>query len=315
MDLSLAQSFSKHEIENEKQNDFPGIKIDGKVAGSLYAISLDDDDADLDYGFKKTQTIPSGTVLKLNSYVIAKELLDQLNFKSISTKTSRAEIRKILDSKDPTALKGFYIKLAEKLRTAVSEEEFETIKKEIRLKKTEDDPNTTPYFKTGFVEVSPLTKSDIRYFIPLEKIKSLKVDAEEGKVTLLQSMNLLAFKKLQANVNGGFLSDKEVKELEGLEKTFTDQCNRTCQFNHPSVSELALNIIDIANFDFFKDLSQDASSMNEKVFLAQACLIKNYSDTCGNLKASAPTLLRRDGVKKILSKYSSLTEACDKEFR
>jgi hypothetical protein len=316
---AFAQSFMKSEVENEKQTDFPGIKIDNHDAPELYAISLDHDADDPKYHFEKVAPLKKGTSLQISSYIVAKDLIDSLDVVSVSNKTNRKELKEVMDSKDKTKLTKFILQMAEKLRTAENDKEQKILNDLIKKNKTGDDPKTTVKFKSGFIEVKPFEESDTRYFIPLSHLKNLSIDVEEGKVKLLQSMNLLAFKKIRSNVNFGYLSDDETKELEDLENNLTSACNKQCMLkDQAELSGLVMNVIDLSSYDFLQDLTIDPKKLNEKVFFAQICLVNNYTESCSNpaLTTKLDKLLKRPGIKDILTKHSGqLRKACSEEFK
>lgn len=305
---AFSQSYLKNEIENEKQTDFPGVQIDGKVESDLYAINLDGEESG--YNFEKKATLPSGTTLKINSYVLAKEILDYLDIKTVTSKTNKEELKKVLSSNDKKLVTDFFYKLSEKLRPVNSEKELALIKKEIAKRKTQDAPDETLFFKTGFIEVSPLEKTDVRYFVPLDKIKNLQIIPEEGKVKLLQSLTLLSFKKIKANLNAGYFSEDELKDFEKLEGELTSACNSNCVLKG-APADLLENLLRPTQYDYLKEL--DAVAINTKTLIGEACLIYSYQQSCaGNSSTKTlDVLMKRPEVKKFFDQYQgNLEQGC-----
>lgn len=304
----FAQSYWKNEIENEKQSDFPGIAINGQVVSDLYSISLEESESK--YTFVKSSSLNQGTLLKINSYIVSKEILDYLNLNTVASKTNREELKQVLISKDAKKFSEYILKLAEKTRPASNDKEVALVLKEIKKNKTQDDPNQTNFFKTGYIEVSPIDDSDIRYFVPLDKIKSLSIDSEHGKIKLAQAMTLLSFKKLKSNINYGYFSDEDIKTFEQIEETLTSHCNQDCIMKG-TASDLVTTVIDVVNHDFLSEL--DPEVVNTKSLLGQACLIFTYAKFCGGnpLSEQNSKLLSSPQLKKLLSKFDgSLDQAC-----
>ncbi|MGE3609037.1 MAG: hypothetical protein AB7I27_05575 [Bacteriovoracaceae bacterium] len=290
----FSQSYMKNEIEDEKQTDFPGIVINGHTVTDLYSINLDGD-AVSNYDFKKTASLESGTFLKINSYILAKEIFDSINIKSASSKIDRSKLEAILDSKDDQQLNQFFLDMTEKLRLAQNSTELKLLTEIINKKKTEEDPLTTLHFKTGFIEVMPLDDSDIRYFVPIGNLKSVSIDARTGKLKLLQAMTLLSFKKLKSSLNFGDVSADEERELNDLERALTSACNQECAMNkQESLSNLIFSMINLTNYDFFQNFS-GTQEMNKKVSLAQLCLLQKYNETCPNEALTQKLIKLRGG--------------------
>jgi hypothetical protein len=288
-----------HQKENESQLEFPGIKLSSisKKQISLYGIKLGTND------FHILQKLSVGEELSVSSYVIAEEILNSSKFNSLSYKTTKEKVVTILNSGNSKTVTDLIISLAEKGRTFESAKELNLLTKEIEKRKTDDDPNTTTYFRSGMIEVLPPSgKGEVRYFIPFEDIQNIEIDATKAKIKILKSLSLLGFKNAKQNINYGSLADEMTTTLEENENILRSECLGECHLEKEfKIGNLVNDIIRITTFDFFASSNFDFSALNQGAILQQACLMQIVNEVCPGPQLS--TAIQRIVEVKSIQSY------------
>jgi hypothetical protein len=294
------REFQEHEKENESQFEFPGLKIksSGADLGATYAIKLGTNK------FQEVEKLKAGDELMISSYVIAEEIFNSSNINSLSYKTTKEEIVKIFNSNDSKKIAAFITTLAGKNRTYDSDEELLELEKLIEKKETGDHAPTTTYFKTGMIEVLPVSGSgEVRHFIPFEKIKDFEINAQESKIKVLKSLSLLGFKEAKQNINYGFLSEEEMTIITENENKLRDECLGECPLQEQfKIGDLVNDVINITAFNFFAEPGFDFLALNQAAILQQACLMQIVNEVCPSthLQTSIEKLIQVESLQNFL---------------
>lgn len=315
--LAMAQdgAYLSHDIENEKQGDFPGLAISIKERPILYVVDINKTSSkspisSADYVFEEKMKLNAGAKVKISSYIIAKDLLDSVNFNSLSKKTSRKEIVSVLNSGNTKAIKDLLLKLAEKKRGAKDENELQKIQNEIDKSKSGDDPASLAFFQTGMIEVLPLNseefkgKENVRFFIPLDKIEDLDLSQGEAKASVIKSVSLLGFKNIKMNINFGALPVETIQLIDEAEANFQNFCQGSCPIqDNFGFGDFMNDVISISTYSLINEPDLDFDKINEGSMLQQACLLNEMNKFCPNdgLKLSIQKLVSEKRTTSYLS--------------
>lgn len=286
-----------HSIEDEKQMDFPGIEVIGSEKKRVHYYTLKLNPQENEYGEKVSAsysvTLPAGTSVKISGYIIARELMDSIKFKSIGNKTNEKEIRNLLNSENPAKMFAYILRISEKWRVPENDKEEQVAQKKIDQGHTNDIGNETASIATGYIEVMPEKSKqfekmkDVRFFIPLKDIRNLALNEKEASFKLRKATTLLAFKRLKSNLNFPDLSEEEVKKIDTLESALVSDCSNIC-FLNKSLPKLGDFIIDI-NKAISKAAANEKMAAGEEYNLeimnGLKKMIDQLSEGCPNYKA------------------------------
>jgi hypothetical protein len=295
-------SFMQHEIEDEHQLDFPGLDVQGSESQSFpfFAINLGKGGPNK-LVFDKITTLKAGAKVKISSYVISKNLQDQLKNYMLSQKIDLKAFKNALNARDAKKIHDFMLKLSEKVEV-------------------HDGAKNIP---TGMIEVLPQDsqeftgKADTRFFIPLNKIKDLQLDASGTIAKLLNSVTLLSFKSLERGLNYGSLSKAEISALTEAKDVLTNDC-KSCALNSSSgnLGDLTVSILEIGNYDVLSDPVIDLNDSKSYVLLQQACVLNLYLEQCSSpkLESVQKKILDLANLNKLVG-GQKLGDFCRKKFK
>lgn len=250
--ISSADDVETHSSEYERQHEFPGIEVlgAGKKAQLYYSLKQipEVQESGEKIRLSDSLTVPAGTSVKISGYILAKEFMEALKFNSIGNKSNEREIRSLLNSKDPSKMYNFILKVAEKWRTPENQKEEDAAQKKIDKSKTEDIVGQTPSVPTGLIEVvipkdiENFSKlEDIRFFIPIEEIKGLKINIKDASLQLRKATTVLAFKRLKNEINFPDLLPEQLEKIDAIELALISNCSDNCFLDKNKLGDFIVN--------------------------------------------------------------------------
>ncbi len=315
--LIKAQDLDKIDIENHPLDSFPQITLstgEGKIA--FYGM---DSSLESDLMFIKESKLSLASEVPLSGYIFSKEFVESFRIpKTIANKKTNDEFVRIFAEKDPAKLVEFLMHVNEKKRTAQNDQELAMISKIIKSKKTDDDPSSTPFFSTGYVEIQSPKNNNERYFIKAADInkKNIKLNANKTRISLLKAITVYSFQNILSGLNeGGFEAGSPEEILsENLKKLNSSICGISCPLDFTvDLSQLALSVGKIVSFEVVGHSKIKNIDDFEKYVMAQQwCVLKNFANACHvkELDTEIENLANNKIIKDLISRHQNSGALC-----
>ncbi len=303
------------DVENHPQDSFPKIVI--SVGDKKIEYYSSGEPGDISF-IKEEKTIKGE--LPLNGYIFAKEFVESFRIpNTIANKKTKAQFVQIFSENNPGKMVEFLMSVNEKKRTAETDAELEKIEKLIKQANTDDDPATTAYFSTGYIEIKDPGANNERYFIKASDIskQNMKLSADKTKIDLLKSVSVYSFQNVLSGLNFGDIEkgSQEERLYEKMEQVSLTICSTNCQTTPgKSLESFAMNTGKIVSFEVVGNSKiADMDDFNKYVLAQQWCLLKNFSNACSNdsFKSGVDELGRSLIIKGLIQKHGSPDKLCD----
>lgn len=314
--ISYSFEIDKNDIEAYPQSSFPAIAIEINDQSLSYYGMDSSQEQKLRYAEQSTRL--KGEI-PLSGYIFAKEFVESFKFpNTIGNKKSRSEFLRIFSEKNPGKLVDFILSVNEKKRTAENAQEIELLQQLIEKEQTSDDPNTTAFFSTGYIELKSPEDNNERYFIKISDVnkKTMTLNSNKTHINILKSVTVYSFQNILSSLNFGDIErdspeDKLYKRLETLNLSI---CSFDCPLNFTrDLSEMALNVGKIVSFEVVGNSKiENMDDFNKYVFAQQWCVLNNFSKACHvpKLDDEIKNLSQNKIILELIQRHNGHDELC-----
>jgi hypothetical protein len=272
------------DIENHPISQFPKISI--MVAGKNieYYGSTNTKEGAIEYIQEKGSI--SGE-FPLSGYIFSKEFVESVRIpNTLANKKRMEEFIQLFKENDTVKIISFIQSVDERKRTAKNQKELDEITALIKKFGTDDDPGSTPYFSTGYIEIKPPNGTNERYFIKAADItkESVNISADKTKISLLKAMTIYSFQNVLSGLNFGNIEkgDKEDTLYNQLEKINSSLCGVNCAGGTTKdLAPFAVSVGQIVGFEVVgASKISDMDDFNKYILAQQFCLLDNFNKIC-----------------------------------
>lgn len=304
------------DIENHPQNQFPQITILNKNKSIAYYASTFTDENAIEY--VKEDKLLAGEV-PLSGYIFSKAFVESVRIpNTVANRKSYKEFLQVFDEGDSAKMVEFLLIINDRKRTAANDKELDFISKQIQKRQTDDIPESTPYFSTGYVEIKSPDHSNGRYFIKAGDITkaNIKLSIDKTKIELLKAITVYSFQNVLTGLNFGNIEKGSQEDLlySNLEKINASLCSTNC--NEGSIKKLgsfAATVGKIVSFEVVgaSEIS-DMDDFNKYIFAQQFCLLQNFSQACSNddLTKEIKSVASDSIIDSLIKKHGNLKNLC-----
>lgn len=302
-------------MENYPQDSFPKIVISAGDKGLEYYSSSESGDMKF---VKEGRTI-KGEV-PLNGYIFAKEFVESFRIpNTVANKKNKSQFVQIFAENNPGKMIEFLMDVNEKKRAALSDAEMAKLEQIIKKAKTDDDPATTAYFSTGYIEIKAPNGTNERLFIKASDIskQNMKLTPDKTKIDLLKSVSVYSFQNVLSGLNFGEIGkgSNEEKLYEKMEQMNLSICSTNCSTSPGKRLELfAMNVGKIVNFEVVGNSKiENMDDFNKYILAQQWCLLKNFANGCSNnaFKKGTDDMGSSPILSTLIKKHGSFDKLCD----